>query len=328
MSGPLLECVPNVSEGRRADVVERLARAARSRPGARLLDLSSDRDHDRTVLTLAGTPDALVAALLALFEVALAEIDLSARAGDADPGVHPCMGAVDVVPFVPLGDAPMALAVATAERFGREVAERFDLPVYLYEEAARRPERRNLADVRRGGFEGLAARYADPHHPLGQPDFGPARPHPTAGAVAVGARGFLVAFNVVLASDDLGAAREIARAVRESSPSGGGLPAVKALGVRLASRGRVQVSMNLVDPVRTTPVDALRAVRREAEARGLAVQECELVGLVPESVAARCLEEALPLPGVDLGRTVERRLAETADEPDGLNGSAGGDRVP
>jgi hypothetical protein len=126
MSGPLLECVPNVSEGRRADLVERLARAARSRPGARLLDLSSDRDHDRTVLTLAGTPDALVAALLALFEVALAEIDLSARAGDADPGVHPCMGAVDVVPFVPLGDAPMALAVATAERLGREVAERFD----------------------------------------------------------------------------------------------------------------------------------------------------------------------------------------------------------
>jgi glutamate formiminotransferase len=314
MSDPVLECVPNVSEGRRDDVLERLARAARARPDARLLDLSSDRDHDRTVLTLAGTPDALVAALLGLFEVALAEIDLSARAAGADRGVHPCMGAVDVVPFVPLGGAPMALAVATAERLGREVAERFDLPVYLYEEAARRPERRNLADVRRGGFEGLAARCADPDDPLGRPDLGPDRPHPTAGAVAVGARGFLVAFNAVLASDDLPAAREIARAVRASNPSGRGLPAVKALGVRLASRGRVQVSMNLVDPLRTTPLDALRAVRREAEARGLAVEDCELVGLMPEAVAARCLEQALLLPGFDPGRTIERRLAETEED--------------
>lgn len=307
----VLECVPNVSEGRRPKVLERLAEAVRSRPGSRLLDRSSDRDHDRSVFTLAGTPDGLVAALLDLFEVAVAEIDLSGRAGSAGAGVHPCMGAVDVVPFVPLGETPMALAVETAEWLGREVAGRFDLPVYLYEKAARRPERRNLADVRRGGFEGLARRCADAEDPLGRPDLGPARPHPTAGAVAIGARGFLVAFNVVLRSDDLEAARAVARAVRES---GGGLPGVKALGVRLASRGRVQVSMNLTDPTRTTPFAAVRAVEREAAALGVEIEECELVGLMPEAAAARSLEEALLLPGFTLGRTIERRLAETAED--------------
>ena len=313
MTDPLLECVPNISEGRRPEVLARLADAVRSGP-ASLLDLSSDRDHDRTVVTLAGTPDELVSTLLDLFEVAVAEIDLSARhaahrgEGDAPPGVHPCMGAVDVVPFVPLGSAPMALAVATAERLGERVAERFDLPVYLYEEAARRPERRNLADVRRGGFEGLAARCANPSHPLGRPDLGPARPHPTAGAVAIGARGFLVAFNVVLASDDLEAAREIARAVRES---GGGLPSVKAMGVRLASRpeerGRVQVSLNLTDPARVSPTEAARAVRREAAARGIGVAEHELVGLMPEAAAARCLDDPALVRDLGLDTAPERR---------------------
>ena len=316
MRDPLLECVPNVSEGRRPEVLARLAEALHSRPGSRLLDCSSDRDHDRSVFTLAGSPDGLVSALLDLFEVAVAEIDLSARAGGAEPGVHPCMGAVDVVPFVPLAGAPMALAVETAERLGRAVAEKFDLPVYLYEEAARRPERRNLAHVRRGGFEGLARRCADVDDPLGPPDLGPGRPHPTAGAVAIGARGFLVAFNVVLRSDDLEAARAIARAVREANPSGTGLPAVKALGVRLASRGRVQVSMNLTDPLRTSPLAAIRAVRREAAALGVEVEECELVGLMPEAAAARSLEEALLLPGFALDRTIERRLAETREPSD------------
>jgi glutamate formiminotransferase len=299
-----LECVPNVSEGRRRDVIDRLARAAGSRPGARLLDLHSDRDHDRSVLTLAGDAEALTGALVALFEVAVAEIDMRRR-GRAEPkGVHPCMGAVDVVPFVPLGDTPMAVAVAAAETLARAVAERFDVPVYLYEEAARVPARRDLAVVRRGGFEGLPERCASP---AWAPDFGPPRPHLTAGASAIGARGFLVAFNAVLASDDLEAARAIARAVRESS---GGLPALKALGVPLASRGRVQVSMNLTDFRQTSPYAAVQAVRREAAARGIEVAECELVGLIPEEAAERSLSEALLLPGFGWDRVLERRLAE------------------
>lgn len=311
--GASLECVPNVSEGRRREVIERLVRAAGRHPGARLLDVHSDRDHDRTVLTLAGEPAPLHAALLAVFEVAVGEIDMSrrSRADGADAGraagVHPCMGAVDVVPFVPLGAAPMAAAVEAAASLGQAVAERFDLPVYLYEEAARTPERRNLAVVRRGGFEGLPERCASP---AWAPDFGPPRPHPTAGATAVGARGFLIAFNAVLATDDLEAARSVARAVRES---GGGLAGVKALGFPLASRGRVQVSMNLTDFRRTSPFAAVQAVRREAAARGVEVVECELVGLMPEGAVEASLREALLLPGFGPDRILERRLEETGD---------------
>lgn len=300
-----LECVPNVSDGRRPEVIERLAQAVRRDPGTRLLDVSSDRDHDRAVLTLAGEPAPLVRSLLALFEVAVAEIDMSRRRESEQPlGVHPCMGAVDVVPFVPLGETPMEVAVKAARDLGRAVAERFELPVYLYEEAARLPERRDLAAVRRGGFEGLAAKCASPGW---EPDFGPRRPHPTAGAVAVGARGLLIALNAVLDSDDLEAAREIARSVRESS---GGLPALKALGVRLASRGRVQVSMNLTDFRRTSPFAAVAAVRREAAARGLEVAECELVGLMPEGAVEAAVREALLLPAFGMRDVLERRLAE------------------
>lgn len=303
--GAPLECVPNVSEGRRSDVIGRLAEAVGGRPGVHLLDLSSDPDHDRTVLTLAGEGAPLVDGLLALFEVAVAEIDMRRRGDGGRPaGVHPCLGAVDVVPFVPLGATPMAAAVAAAEALGRAVAERFELPVFLYEEAARRPERRNLAVVRRGGFEGLAAKCSDPSW---TPDFGPPRPHPTAGATAVGARGFLIAFNVVLDSDDLEAARAIARAVRES---GGGLPAVKALGVRLASRGLVQVSMNLTDFRKTSPFAALEAVRREAAGVGVGVAECEVVGLMPEGAVEGVVREALGLAEFGGWKVVERRLAE------------------
>ncbi|HET9209345.1 MAG TPA: glutamate formimidoyltransferase, partial [Thermoanaerobaculia bacterium] len=239
-----LECVPNVSEGRRPEVVARLAAAASSVPGVRLLDLSSDPDHNRSVLTLAGEPEGLHQGLLALYEAAVAEIDLTRH-----EGVHPRIGAVDVVPFVPLGDTPMEAAAAAANRLAPVVARRFGLPVYLYERAARRPERRLLANIRgnsrRGGLEGLAARLADP---AWAPDFGPARPHPTAGATVIGARFFLIAFNAVLATSDVGIARAIAVQVRES---GGGLPAVRAMGVHLASRGLAQVSMNLVDYRRT-----------------------------------------------------------------------------
>jgi glutamate formiminotransferase len=281
-----LECVPNVSEGRRPEVVARLAAAAASVPGARLLDVSSDPDHNRSVLTLAGEPEGLHRALLALYAAALAEVDLTRHAG-----VHPRVGAVDVTPFVPLGDTPMRAAVAAAERLAAEVARRFDLPVYLYERAARREERTRLADIRRGGLEGLADRIADP---AWVPDFGPARVHPTAGATVIGARFFLIAFNAVLATGDVTVARAIARRVRES---GGGLPAVRAMGVYLASRGLSQVSMNLVDYRRTPVLRALRRVEEEAAALGTRVVESEVVGLVPAEAVLGVTPEALKLAG-------------------------------
>jgi glutamate formiminotransferase len=280
-----LECVPNVSEGRRPEVVARLVAAAASAAGVSLLDVSSDTDHNRSVLTLAGSADALHAALLALYAAALVEIDLTRH-----QGVHPRIGAVDVAPFVPLGETPMAVAVAAAERLAREVAARFALPVYLYEKAARRPERRSLADIRRGGFEGLAAKITDP---AWRPDFGPARIHPTAGATVIGARFFLIAFNAVLDTPDVQIARAVARQVRESS---GGLPAVRAMGVYLASRDRAQVSMNLVDFRQTSVLTALDHVRREAAALGARVVETEVIGLVPEEAALGVVREALQLP--------------------------------
>jgi len=209
---------------------------------------------------------------------------------------------VDVVPFVPLAGAAMADAVAAAVRLGEAVGERFGLPVYLYEEAARRSERRRLPDLRRGGFEGLAARLADP---AWAPDFGPARRHPTAGATIVGARFFLIAYNVVLETADPEVARRIAARVRES---GGGLPAVRAIGVSLPSRGRAQVSMNLLDYRRTSMATALARVQGEAEALGTRVVASEIVGLVPEEALRGTLRETLLLERLDVDPVLERRL--------------------
>ena len=290
---PLLECVPNVSEGRRPEVVSRLVSAV-SVPGVRLLDVSSDPDHNRSVLTLAGEARDLRAALLALYERALQEIDLTRHSG-----VHPRAGAVDVTPFIPLGDTSIEEAVAAAEALAAEVAERFDLPVYLYEQAARTPERCRLADIRRGGFEGFPAKMADPSW---SPDFGPSRVHPTAGVTVIGARFFLIAFNVVLETADVAIAKTIARKVRES---GGGLPAVRAMGVFLESRNRAQVSMNLVDFRQTSVLSAFHRVRQEAEALGTGVLESELIGLMPEEAAMGLVAEALKLPGVARGRIFE-----------------------
>jgi glutamate formiminotransferase len=269
---PLLECVPNVSEGRRPEVVARLAEALRASPGVRLLDHSADADHHRAVFTVAGEPASLRRALLALYAAALPEIDLRRHRG-----VHPRVGAVDVVPFVPLRGATMADAVAAAHELGDEVARRFELPVYYYEEAALDAARRRLPDVRRGGFEGLAERLRRPEW---HPDAGPARPHPTAGVTVIGARFFLIAFNLMLASTDVEAAKRIARRLRESS---GGLEAVRAIGVPLPSRGAAQVSLNLLDYRRTSMAAAFARARQEARAEGIAISGSEIVGLVPEA---------------------------------------------
>lgn len=259
-----------MSEGRRPEIVEALADEVRSVGGVRLLDRSSDWSHHRSVFTFVGEAPAVERALLRLFARAVSLVDLRTHRG-----VHPRVGAVDVVPFVPLTGSSMADAVAAARLVGAAMAADYGVPVYLYEEAASRPERRRLEAIRKGGFEALAQKMTTPEW---APDFGPLVPHPTAGASVVGARRSLIAFNVTLATDQLEVARQIARAVRTSS---GGLPAVKAMGVALEDRGVVQVSMNLTDHTQTSMVDAFDAVRREAARRGVSVLESELVGLAP-----------------------------------------------
>ncbi len=267
----LIESIPNVSEGRRADVLDRLAdEVASAGPDVVLLDRTADWSHHRAVFTIAGTSDGVARAIMRLAAEAVARIDLRRHAG-----VHPRVGAVDVVPFVALGDTPapraITLARAVAEQLGREL----QLPTFLYEAAARQPDRQRLELVRRGGFEQLAARMASAG---GQPDFGPPVPHPTAGATIVGARGPLVAWNLNLASDEVAVAREIARLIRASN---GGLPHVKAMGVPLVTRGLVQVSMNLTDYRTTSMSRVFAAVDAAARARGTSIEESEIIGLVP-----------------------------------------------
>jgi glutamate formiminotransferase len=266
----LIESVPNVSEGRRLDVVDRLASAAASVPGVHFLDRTSDASHNRSVFTLAGEVAAVTAGLERLVAAALDEIDMRTQTGE-----HPRIGAVDVIPFVPLGDTTLADCVGFARDFGRRIAERFDLPVYLYAAAATRPGRVRLADVRRGQYEGLVAEIATAGR---EPDFGPARMHPCGGATAVGARLFLVAWNINLESTDLDLAKRIAHRVRESS---GGLPAVQAKGFWIEELACAQVSMNLLD-VATTPMwRAWEMVAEEAAADDVAIRESELIGLAP-----------------------------------------------
>lgn len=300
----MIESIPNVSEGRRPDVIASLSDALRRVPRLRLLDVSADPDHHRSVFTYAGDADVLEAAALVLVERAIAAIDLREHRG-----VHPRMGAVDVMPFVPLGDETLDTCVELARRVGAAVAGHFHIPVYLYGAAATTPARRRLEDVRRGQFEGLAARFRDPDW---VPDFGPAAPHPTAGALAIGARPPLIAFNVNLATDRLEVARRIAAAVRERD---GGLPAVKALGLQLAHRGYVQVSMNLTDFMRTPPAVAFEAVRREATALGVAVGSSELIGLIPRAALRGTTPEALQLAGFREDWILEERVARTPPNP-------------
>jgi glutamate formiminotransferase len=296
-----IACIVNVSEGRSRATLDALAGAVQSAPGVALLDWSADWAHHRSVFTMAGTAPGLVSAVLALTHTALATIDLRRHRGE-----HPRIGAVDVVPFVPLGDTPMAACIALAERVAAEVSARFSIPTYLYADAAKRSERRPLEEVRRGQFEGLAARLSAPG---GAPDFGERRPHPTAGATAVGARQPLIAFNVNLATDRLDLAREIAALVRER---GDGLPSVKALGIRLED-GRAQVSMNLTDFRRTGLRAAFSRVCDEARARGVDVVESELIGLAPAAALDEPTAREIRLSEFSPARILEVRLRQVAD---------------
>jgi glutamate formiminotransferase len=293
----LVESVPNYSEGRRLDVVDRLADAAGSVRGAYLLDRTSDASHNRSVLTLAGDADAVMGALSRTVEVSIRDIDMELQHGE-----HPRIGAVDVVPFVPLGDTTIDDCVGYAREFGASVAERFGVPVYLYAAAATRPDRVRLADVRRGQYEGLRG---DIHDPERAPDFGPARTHPTAGAMAVGARPFLIAWNINLATDDVELAKRIARRVRES---GGGLPRVQGNGFWIEELGLAQVSMNLLDFAVTPIWRVWDAVEELASAEGVGLAESELIGLAPIAALLDVADHA----GADPGASDEDRLAAAA----------------
>ncbi len=296
----LVESIPNVSEGRQTDTVDAIARAIRSSGGVRLLDYSADPSHNRSVFTLAGRGAAVAEAVLAIFAEAVRAIDLRRHRGE-----HPRIGAVDVVPFVPLEGSTVAACAELARTVGAEVASRFGIPVYLYEAAATRPERTRLEDIRRGGFEGLAAKMAQP---AWSPDFGPAAPHPSLGASVIGARLPLIAWNINLDTDRLDVAKAIAATIRES---GGGLPCVKAAGFRLGHRGVVQVSMNLTNYAVTPMPVVFDAVRREAAARGVAILDSEIIGLVPAAALAEGAD--LRLAGFGPDRILENRLNQ--DDP-------------
>ncbi len=293
----LIESVPNVSEGRRLDVVDRLAEAIEGVPGAFLLDRTSDASHNRSVLTLAGEHGPVTEALERMVGAAIHEIDMDTHSGE-----HPRIGAVDVIPFVPLGDTTMDDCVQLARAFGERIATRFDLPVFLYANAASRAERVKLADVRRGQYEGLKEEIVQHGR---EPDFGPPRLHPSAGAVAVGARPFLIAYNINLASDDVDLAKRIARRVRES---GGGLPKVQANGFWIAELHRAQVSMNVLD-FDVTPLWLVwETVRDVAAEDGVELAESELIGLAPLAAFLAVADHA----GAPREDPVERRLALAA----------------
>jgi glutamate formiminotransferase / 5-formyltetrahydrofolate cyclo-ligase len=295
----LIECVPNISEGRDRAVIDAVASAVRSVPGVRLLDVSSDTSHNRSVLTFVGDAAAVRQGVRALFEAVLPRIDLRRHQGE-----HPRMGAVDVVPFIPLRGSSIEDCVKLAREAGAEIAERFGVPVYLYEEAATAEHRRNLADVRKGQFEGFAEKMKDPRW---APDFGPREPHPSAGAVAVGARPFLIAYNINLGTRDLAVADRIAKAIRHMS---GGFRYVKAMGVELAERGQVQVSINMTN-FRKTPLHRVfECVRSEAERHGVPIVGSEIVGLTPADALFAVAEHYLRLEKFTPDQVLETKLLE------------------
>jgi len=295
----IIESVPNISEGRRPEIVRAAVDTLGKVPGVRVLDVQSDKDHNRSVLTVVGDEVSLKAGVLALFEVATSRIDLRSHQGE-----HPRVGAVDVVPFIPIEGAAMKDCVALAREVGQAVAERFQVPVFLYEEAASAPHRRNLEDVRRGQFEGLAERMRDP---LWRPDFGPAEPHPSAGATIVGARMPLIAYNINLGTADVEIARRIAKAIRQSS---GGYRFVKAMGVMLEERNVAQVSINMTNYKKTPLHRVFETVRSEAARYGVSVVGSQIVGLVPSEALIDAADHFLRLEDFDPSQILERKVRQ------------------
>ncbi len=265
-----MECVPNFSEGRDLEKIDKIVAPFRARQGVKLLDYSNDEDHNRLVVTVVGEPEPLRDAVLEAIGIAVRLIDLNKHQGQ-----HPRMGAVDVVPFIPIKNVTMEDAIALSKEVGEEVAKRYDLPVFLYEKSATAPHRENLAAIRKGEFEGMAEKITQPEWQL---DYGPARLHPTAGTVAIGARMPLIAYNINLSTPSLEIAHDIAKKIRFI---GGGLRYCKAMGVELKDRGITQVSINMTDYTRTALYRAFELVRIEARRYGVSIVGSEIIGLVP-----------------------------------------------
>ncbi|MDR1645932.1 MAG: glutamate formimidoyltransferase [Tannerellaceae bacterium] len=295
----IVESVPNFSEGRDLEKVEQIAGAFRAKEGVKLLDYSCDADHNRMVVTAIGEPAALKAAVLEAIGTAVRLIDLNVHSGQ-----HPRMGAVDVVPFIPIRNCTMEEAVELSKEVAQAAAARYGLPVFLYEQSASAPHRENLANVRKGQFEGLDAKLCTPEW---TPDFGPGSKHPTAGAVAIGARKPLIAYNVLLHTDNLDIARRIARRIRFS---GGGLRYCKAMGVAVETRGLVQVSMNLTDYSRTSLYQVFEMIRVEARRYGVTVAGSEIIGLAPLEALVDTAAYYLGLEDFSVERVLETRIME------------------
>ena len=295
----IMECVPNFSEGRDLGKIEKIIEPFRARQGVKLLDYSNDEDHNRLVVTVVGEPEALKAALLEAVGQAVALIDLNRHSGQ-----HPRMGAVDVIPFIPIKGCTMDEAIALSKEVGEQIATLYQVPVFLYEKSATAPHRENLAAVRKGEFEGMAEKIKLAEW---QPDFGPAERHPTAGTVAVGARMPLVAYNVNLGTADLNIASDIARKIRFI---GGGLRYCKAMGVELKERGIVQVSINMTDYTRTALYRVFELVKREARRYGVAVVGSEIIGLVPMEALIDTASFYLGLENFSMNQVLEARIME------------------
>ena len=295
----IMECVPNFSEGRDLGKIEKIVEPFRARQGVTLLDYSNDEDHNRLVVTVVGEPGALKAALLEAVGQAVALIDLTCHTGQ-----HPRMGAVDVVPFIPIKGCTMEEAVGLSKEVGEQIATLYDVPVFLYEKSASAPYRENLAAVRKGEFEGMADKIKLPEW---QPDFGPAERHPTAGAVAVGARMPLVAYNVNLGTANLEIASDIAKKIRFI---GGGLRYCKAMGVELKERGITQVSINMTDYTRTALYRAFELVKVEARRYGVPVVGSEIIGLVPMEALIDTASFYLGLENFSMNQVLEARIME------------------
>ena len=295
----IMECVPNFSEGRDLGKIEKIIEPFRARQGVKLLDYSNDEDHNRLVVTVVGEPEALKAALLEAVGQAVALIDLNQHSGQ-----HPRMGAVDVIPFIPIKGCTMDESIALSKEVGEQIATLYQVPVFLYEKSSTAPHRENLAAVRKGEFEGMAEKIKLAEW---QPDFGPAERHPTAGTVAVGARMPLVAYNVNLGTADLNIASDIARKIRFI---GGGLRYCKAMGVELKERGIVQVSINMTDYTRTALYRAFELVKIEARRYGVAVVGSEIIGLVPMEALIDTASFYLGLENFSMNQVLEARIME------------------
>ncbi|MBP1625451.1 MAG: Formiminotransferase-like protein [Acidobacteria bacterium] len=304
----IIECVPNFSEGRRKEVVDALAAALTGAPGVALLDIEMDAAHNRCVISAAGDPEGIAKGVIEAVGKAAELIDLRQHTGE-----HPRMGAADVIPFIPIANTTIEECIELSVRVAQAIAERYSIPVYLYEQSARTPARQDLAYVRKGQFEGIREEIRT--NPERKPDFGPCEVHPSAGAAAVGARHPLIAYNIYLRSSDLGIAREIARSIRFAN---GGLRYLKALGFEIKERGQVQVSMNLTNYEATPISRVFDLVRREAERYGVPVASSEIVGLIPQKALDSSAEYYLRLENFSRDQILENRLAEAMKAEPGM----------